>query len=148
MTAPPFTAEQIRDATPAGKRIRFRNKAADTPVKFTEIRFVAVDKENATFERHTLDAEGKSASMDGTSTESWASLRDHAAFPAEYTTQSLSEVNVPFGSFPALHYLVEDPEKDSETRYWFSRQHPGPPLKVEVLSRGKRVFLMEMLPQP
>jgi hypothetical protein len=130
---PPFSAQQIRAATRAGRRYVWRTTTPGGAETMT-LRFRAVDDSGATLE-----------SDDGRAPRrvTWDELEGHARFPADRTTRSEDTVEVPAGSFEAWVYETRDPPEVKRT--WFARELPGAPVKQEVRRDGVVVFTMELL---
>jgi hypothetical protein len=117
VTAPtPYTAEQIRDACPAGKRLDFN---VDAPGKERQVRtmsFVTADANGADVEMATLDSTGHSAEPAKRSHFTWEELREHALFPASATEITSESITVPAGTFDCRLYTVRSV---TETRELF-----------------------------
>lgn len=128
----PFTADEIRDATGAGKTIRMRMDAPDGTVAYRLNRFREADAEGATLDRWAEDAPGEVVSNRVT----WAELQGHAAFDADTTTVSTEVLGIPLGEVNCLRYDTED------GTFWFSLAHPGMPVQYE--SEGLRTTVVSI----
>lgn len=133
----PFTAEQIRDAMPAGTVIRWKMGVAGQEAT-TEWRVRAADAEGMTLESRAGDR------PTDTSRATWEELRDHARFPSALTTV---ETGVPLttglGALTTAKYTVTDAEG---TRiFWFDPSLPGPPVQHETVDDGAVTFHMEQI---
>lgn len=142
---PPFTAEQIRDATQVGRTYRYLLSQAGQELHVT-MRFTQVTPDYATIERTVVDAEGnvlEQASEDST----WQQLVGHAAYPAEVTEVSDTTVEVPAGSFDVVVYSVTGEQEGTPvvSRVYFAKDLPGAPIKTEVEAGGQVVFTMELV---
>ncbi|MEZ4322960.1 MAG: hypothetical protein R3F61_36175 [Myxococcota bacterium] len=131
---PPFTAEQIRDAMPAGQVVRWRYDIGPNTTT-VEWRVRAADATSMTLESRPP------GSVD---VSTWEALRDHGVFPAASTTL---EVGVPLttglGDLITRKYVVTD---GSEVKtYWFADAYPGPPVQHDVSVDGRRTFHMEQI---
>ena len=139
----PYTAEQIREATTPGRRYRFRTVAGGRTSIIT-MEFVEVDPEATVVESSVFDADGNRASPAQTARSTWEELRLHASFPAAATTTEDATVTVPAGTYEATLYTVR--AGDQVERFWFARELPGPPVKMEQqTAAGDVVFTMELL---
>lgn len=120
MADTPFTAEQIRAATKAGRTYRFEVEAPGKPARVRELTFVTVDAEGAEVRATSGDAEPSSQRV------SWESLRQHAAFPKARVTTHDEEITVPAGTFACVVYVVRDGDKTST--FYFAKSLPGAPV--------------------
>ncbi|WP_217178815.1 hypothetical protein [Streptomyces sp. AC495_CC817] len=132
----PFTAHEIRNATGFGKTIRIRIDLPDGATSWRINRFTETDAEGATLERWSLD-DRSDASADRVT---WVDLQRHAAFDAATTTVSTESLSLPLGELECLRYDTAD------GAFWFSRAHPGMPVRYE--SDGVRTTVVEIIPDP
>lgn len=137
----PYTAEEIRGASPAGRRLDFR-VAADGKLSVRVIHFVTVDERGADIESTTMDETGHVVGASERKRAAWSELRDHASFPREGTTVSDATVTVPAGTYPCRVYVVRDGQVT--TTFWFAKTLPGPPVKMVVEQGGKVVETREL----
>jgi hypothetical protein len=144
---PPYPADQIRDATQVGRRYVFRFEAAGQPTQVHTIEFVEVSERGCTMRRTVADAQGRSQGEPIESHATWLELEGHAHYPAADTTVEEAELEVPAGVFSCLLYVVEETQGgiESESRYYFARDLPGPPVKVVVSSADEVVFTMTLI---
>jgi hypothetical protein len=139
----PYTGEQIRDATAPGRRYRFRTVAGDH-TSIVTMEFVEVTPEAAVVESSVFDGDGNRVAPAQTARSTWEELRLHATFPAAVTTTEDATVTVPAGTFETTLYTVR--AGDQVERFWFARELPGPPVKMEQqTAAGDLVFTMELL---
>lgn len=117
----PFTAEEIRASTGAGKTIRIRVEGPDGVTSERINRFMDPDAEGATLERWSRPDRGDLSSDRVT----WVELQQHAAFDAETTTLTTETLSHPLGELACLRYETPD------ATFWFSPQHPGMPVRYE-----------------
>lgn len=146
MAPPPFTAEQIRAATPDGRRYVFDLMLMEFGKLRREIVFRDPTETTVRIESKSLSAPGKPAKAE-TSTTSWAELVSHAAYPAAATTIEDTEVTVPAGTFAAKLYTIREDGKDGlpkVTQAWFAKALPGAPVKhvIQLGNRTDRVMLL------
>lgn len=121
----PFTADEIRDATGAGKTIEILVESGGT-ASARYNRFRETDAEGATLDRWTADAPDEVSSNRVT----WAELQGHAAFDADTTSVSTESLSLALGEVDCLRYDTAD------GTFWFSLAHPGMPVRYE--SGGER----------
>lgn len=141
----PYTAEQIRDATPAGRTYRFAMRQGDQEAQVT-VRFTKVTPDQATIERTVVDASGKT--LEQASEEStWQQIVGHAAYPADATEITDATVEVPAGTFDAMLYTVsgEQDGKPVISRVYFAKSLPGAPVKTEITVGDQVVFSMILI---
>lgn len=126
----PYTADEIRVASPAGRRIELRVDAPGRPVTVRVLWFLSVDAAGADVESSTLDETGHEVGKREKTRSTWEELRQHAAFPRATTTVSEATVTVGAGTFDCRVYAVSSGGR--VTTFWFARSLPGPPVKMTV----------------
>lgn len=135
----PYTAEQIRDAWYEGFWLE------------TEI----VTAEGSSFERTVVTAHSpgqvtlRVTVFDGAHqplgepvdvVATWEELRLHAEFPRARADRTRHRAETPLGPVEGYLYRV-DGERDGEVReYFFSRDHPGPPVQYRTIRDGEVLF--------
>lgn len=135
MAPTPYTFEQIRDASRAGREWVWRLESPGDPIVARRIRFTQVRAEDVSFEVTMLDAAMlQDAGPPETATATWEELRDHASFAERLTTISSEHLDVPAGSFDCVVYRVRDGAAGQARVFYFARELPGPP----VLSFSER----------
>lgn len=139
----PFSAEQIRDATPAGRHVVYR-VVDPNGVTLTNMTFVQAN-EQGTFVKNRVTTESGALVGETESTNTWEDLKMHARYPADFTTITETEVAVAAGTFAAKLYEISDGRGGVETRAWFANELPGPPVKMENYREGQVIFSMELL---
>lgn len=133
----PYTADQIRAASPAGRRIEFRVEAAGKPMTVSVMSFVKSDDAGAEVESVTLDETGHEIGTRSTGRATWEELRAHASFPQSSTTIGDETITVPAGAFDCRVYTVT--RGDRTMTFWFAKSLPGPPVRMTVAVAGKVV---------
>lgn len=145
---PPFTAAQIRAATPEGRRYRYRIEQPGKPPFVQIIEFVEVDAEGATLRQQSIAEAprgGGPAPEPGMAAEArvtWSALAAHGRRPKE-TYVALAQTTVPAGTFECLRYTTR--KGQVVTRSWFARRLPGAPVRQVVMRGGSRAFRMTLL---
>jgi hypothetical protein len=138
----PFTAEEIRDACPPGRTLRYRHERAGQPATVRVSRYVAVDAEGCDQEAWEEAEDGARLGAPERSRSTWLELQRHASFSAATTTRDEEEIDVPAGKFACLRYTRTD---DSGTwQFWFARELPGQPVRYER-QVGERVLMRATL---
>ena len=138
----PFTAEQIREASPAGRHVVFTVKQQGQELS-QEMLFVENDEEGAVVRSSMTLPDGRQQASQTRS--GWDELMRHASYPASFTTVSPVEVEVGAGTFQAKLYEVGDGEGGVAQRAWFADELPGPPVRMEMYQGGRLAFEMEMV---
>ncbi|MFF2372243.1 hypothetical protein [Agromyces sp. NPDC058110] len=131
----PFTADEIRDATGAGKTIRLVVEGPGDE-RFARVnRFVDCDAEGATLLQWRLDEGGGVDGEVAIGRVTWRELQGHAAFPAATTVRTSEVLELDgLGRLDCLRYAVRDDGDPaaSATTFWFALAHPGMPVRYEV----------------
>ena len=126
----PFTAAQIRDASPEGWTVETRTIRAGVTVGRERTAFVDPDTDHVTLAVTPLDAGGAAAGPATRRRIPWLDLQRLASFPNADTTVRPETIATELGELPCLRY---DVRRGAETQVlWFSLAHPGPPVRREV----------------
>jgi hypothetical protein len=123
----PFTAQEIRQGCPAGRRIRLLVESADGETFIRTTRFVDCDEHGATQERALFSVDGDPLGPVQTDQSSWAELQAHASFPTERTAISEESIDTPLGRLDCLRYRVTD--GSTVETFWFGTAKPGMPVR-------------------
>lgn len=118
----PFTADEIRAASQAGRTIELLVEGDGEEPYRRYNRYLACDDEGATLER------GRPGGEIETRRVTWAELQSHAAFPAAMTTIEPETIDIPLGRLDCLRYTVRD--GDDVTVFWFATKYPGMPVRI------------------
>ncbi|MGI9648417.1 MAG: hypothetical protein ACR2OI_07850 [Acidimicrobiia bacterium] len=138
----PFSAAEIQAGCPAGRTIRLAVEQEGSK-HLRVIRFTAVDADGADQESWEATAGGERIGEPAVSRSSWPEFQAHASFPAAVVAIEEGEVTTPLGTETCLIYRVTgDPEKSV---FWFAKERPGMPVKVESQVDGKVVYSMVMV---
>jgi hypothetical protein len=130
----PFTADEIREATGAGKTIRLLLEGPDGPLGEHVNRFHDTDAEGATLDRWNATDPKTVVSHRVT----WLELQGHAAFDAETTSVSTVSLTSPLGDLTCRKYETGDGV------FWFSIAHPGMPVQYESDGMRTTVLAIEL----
>ncbi|MHC4940921.1 MAG: hypothetical protein ACYTHK_18425 [Planctomycetota bacterium] len=140
----PFTAEQIRWASPEGRvcLMKMKNPQGNFLVRFS---FGKGDAKQTTFETAGMTLEKQELGPPRSRTVTWTELQGHASYDEDKTTISEEQKTVGAGKFDCWLYSVKVGEETH--RFWFAKVLPGPPVMLEVESEGKITQTMEMIEQ-
>lgn len=138
MFPPPFTADQIRDATPVGRTYRFKLLASKDATVHVEMAFVEVTDEGCTVEERRFDAKDKPVGEPKRREATWKELEGHARYPKEGTIIKETDVVTPAGTFDAIVYTMTEIKNGRTwvTRAAFAKDLPGMPVKLEIDDNG------------
>jgi hypothetical protein len=141
---PPFTAEEIRDRWTRGLQITIRQIS---PEGSAHQRWSVVEWSQAgcAIEHTALADDGTTIGEPMVQQATWSELRDHAAFPADHATRTITTRNTPLGTLRGWLYEVHDPTGGAVSRFFFAEDLPGAPLWMETTVNGKVVSSMEQI---
>jgi hypothetical protein len=138
----PFTAAEIRAASPAGKRSQQLVEVAGEPPLTRITQWVDVDEEGGTGLSYTIDAEGQ-RSETRRWRAAWLELQGHASMPIATTTIDEAVLDSPMGPLDCLRYTRRD--GDATDTFWFARAMPGMPVRTERIEGGRVVERVTVL---
>ena len=123
----PFTADEIRAASPAGKTITLRVETAGEPAYTMVSRIVAADADGADREYCRIADDGTPGPVRA-SRSTWLELQSHASFAAAAAVVETDLLDTPLGRLDCLRYTVtHGAEVDT---FWFARELPGMPVRI------------------
>jgi len=144
MAEAPYTAAQIREATPAGRRIVLRVVEPGKPDVKRVLEFAAADANGVDIRSETIDAAGKVVDTSNDHA-TWVELLSHAAFPKAKVEVKHRTISIPLGTLMCTVYTVTGDGPDPEvTTYYFAESMPGPPVFYFVEKGGKRLTATTM----
>jgi hypothetical protein len=123
----PFTADEIRRNSPAGKTIELVVEAEGTPPFRRVNRYLEADAQGARIERRRIGSDEPPQ----TARSTWLELQEHASFPADRTTIVTETIDTPLGRLDCLRYTVRGDDGSVRT-FWFATDLPGMPVRSEV----------------
>jgi len=123
----PFTADEIRAATPVGHTVETITEQAGV-VSRRRTAFADVDTERAVMVMTPIDENGTPTGDSREVVANWTDLQAHASFPAEITTLGRDTIETPLGTVHCLRYDVSS--ADHTNTFWFSPEHPGMPIRL------------------
>jgi hypothetical protein len=143
----PYTADQIRGATRAGRTYRFLVEAAAQPRRQRTIRFVTVTDAGGEIESAVAGEGGEVVDAPKRAPFTWDELRKHAEFPRAATVISDETVTVPAGRFECALYTVTEGAGPDATvsRFYFAKSLPGAPVLFTTDKGGARVLTSSLV---
>lgn len=144
MAPAPYTAAQIRDGSPTGRRIVYKVEEPDKPAKKHVMEFIKSDAAGA--EVRSFDTDEKGAPIDlKTMRATWEELRSHGEFPKDKVEIKHRTVSIPIGTLECQVYKVAGDGKEADTvTYYFADTMPGPPVFFYAEKGGKRTLTHTM----
>ncbi|MHC5011571.1 MAG: hypothetical protein ACYTG6_11580 [Planctomycetota bacterium] len=143
----PFSAEQIREGCPPGRRSTFLMEPTGVPKFHLTFHFAAGDEEGTDLETIRKTFQGESMGPPRKVRSTWKELQGHASFPAEHTVITEERIEVPAGAYDCWRYVVthpDNPQTDVRT-YWFAKSLPGPPIRLIREVDGETVMTMTLV---
>lgn len=131
----PYTADQIRDAFPAGL-VYTLEVTSPRGVLVTRTRVVESGAETTVLEAQLLDEAGEPDGEPGLQTARWTELRDHARFPAEVASRERGTRETALGELEGWVYRAEAPD-GSVSEFFFADAYPGPPVEYSRTKDGE-----------
>lgn len=139
----PFSAAEIHEGCPPGRQLRLRVKPEEGPPHERTIAFVDSDDDGAVQEVRRFDLSGRQLDEPERRRSSWVELQQHASFPADLTSIHATALDLAFGRFECMLYVVK--AEDGEDRFWFARDLPGMPVRHESHRHGSVVSSTVMI---
>jgi len=130
----PFTADEIRQGCPDGRRIRLLVEIDGKDPFLRTNRFDAVDADGATITSRRLAMDGTPLAPAEADRTTWRQLQEHASFPADRTTITLDVIELPIGTLECLRYTRTDGATTST--FWFAKSAPGMPVRYTTEVAG------------
>lgn len=140
----PFTAEQIRDEWAPGLRLLMRRSSPDGQV-MERWTVVAADDEGVDIEYATLDENGNIVGDPTVQRATWVELRDHASFPAAYSTRDWVARTTQLGDYEGWLYRVQDQDTGTVSEFFFVPELPGAPVQMSTVSGDTTLFALEQV---
>lgn len=139
----PFSAAEIRAGCQPPRTIRLRVEPAGQAAFERVNRFVEADLDGALQETQRFSLDGAPLDEPIRQRATWLGFQEHASFPERLTTISEESIELPAGRFDCWLYQVRD--GGDERRFWFARDLPGMPIRMEEHEDGVLTFRMVML---
>jgi hypothetical protein len=134
----PFSADEIRQGCPPGRTVRTLVVRAGQDPYVHVARFLTGDEDGGDQEFWNETPDGNRLTETETGHSAWRELQGHASMPADRTTVTEEEIEIPAGRFACLRYTRTD--EDGVGTFWFAKSAPGMPLKFERQVEGTTVF--------
>ena len=147
-TPTPFTADEIRTGCPEGRTTVTRIEEAGEPVRFREARFTACDSDGAMWQYRIISDAGEAMEDWQGGRSLWTEYQSHASMPREETTITEEPITIACGAFDCYRYVRRSTKEDGiETvrSFWFAKEFPGAPAKVEVRENGIVSYITEWI---
>ncbi len=147
MAPTPFSAEEIRSASPEGRSWTFRRIGPDGAIGYAQTTFLEVDAMEARYRTEQRNASGDPIGDATVSTSTWEGFRQDAEFPAAVTTVEAETLDTDLGRFDVRVYRVSPDAASGPTRvFYFAAALPGPPIRVTVtMGGGPETVVMDMV---
>jgi hypothetical protein len=139
----PFSAAEIRAGCQPPRTIRLRVEPAGVAPFIRVNRFLEADADGALQEAQRFALDGTPLDEPAAERVTWLGFQSHASYPEAQTTISVETIELPAGTFACWCYCVRD--GDSEDRFWFAKELPGMPVRMESREGGRLTFAMVML---
>ena len=130
----PFSWEEIRAATKAGRTYRYRVEMPGKPARERVLTFTKVDDDGC--EIFTGSGEPKR--------KGWVALQKDEEFPKDRSKTYEESIKIPGGKFDCVVYEVRGKDGEVST-YYFAKSLPGAPVLFWSEVDGKRVRTTTLL---
>jgi hypothetical protein len=138
----PFTAEEIRDEWVPGLRLLMRRSSPEGP-QIERWTVVSADDDGVEIEYATIADDGSVAGEPSIARSGWVELRDHASFPAAFSTREWVSRSTSLGQFEGWLYRVAEPDAAIVNEFFFVPELPGAPVHMRILEGDATVFELE-----
>lgn len=138
----PFTAEQIRNEWVPGLRLLMRRTSPEE-TRIERWTVVAADDDGADIEYATIADDGSIVGEPSVARSTWVELRDHASFPAAFSTREWVARTTQLGDFEGWLYRVAEDGAATVQEYFFVPELPGAPVEMRILEGDATVFELE-----
>jgi hypothetical protein len=133
----PFTAAQIRAASPDGHTVETRTEEDGVVIARHRITFLDGNDDDVAMRHVALDQSGEEMGEPAVGRATWHDLQAHASFPAAATVRTVDSIETPMGELECVRYEVR---RDDDTLvFWFAVDHPGMPVHRATLRDGEPV---------
>jgi hypothetical protein len=139
----PFTAAEIRAASPAGHSTTVLIENLDREPMLRIIEFVSVTDDLVDMQFHERHPGGGEPGPKQIATAAWTDLQAHASFPVDSVAIENDTIKLPWAVLQCLRYTVTD--ADGTTIHWFATSHPGMPVRTNVWRGSELVYAATVL---
>jgi hypothetical protein len=138
----PFTAEEIREEWVPGLRLLMQHSfPEDTRVERWTV--VAADEEGVDIEKATIADDGSVVGEPSVVRSTWVELRDHASFPAAFSSREWASRTTMLGEFEGWLYRVAEPDAATVQEFFFVPSLPGAPVQMRILDGETAVIELD-----
>lgn len=102
----------------------------------------------ATFRIEYLNETGEPVQPAHEGTTTWEELQNHASYPAAETTVEEATIEIEGTSYSCWFYNRTQTQEQNTviTKAYFSKDHPGPPIKMVMTLNDQPLFEMTLIP--
>ncbi len=141
----PFTGDEIRAATKAGRMYRFRVDAKGKPPTFRTVTFANVTPEGAEIRSTHTTANGEEVTPASKSKVTWRDLQSHGEFPRQLVTRGEETVDLgALGTVKTVKYTVASENGEREV-FCFDLARPGAPVMFFHEEKGERTIVTTLV---
>ncbi len=139
----PFSAEQIRDAWQPGLVYMIENK---TPKGVARQRWTvqSADADGVDIEYADVAEDGTAMGEPRVQRALWTELRDHASFPAAFSTLQEVRQTTALGELDGYLYTVVNEAAKMTTEFFFAASMPGAPMYMVIHQDGVEALAMRV----
>jgi hypothetical protein len=138
----PFSAEEIHDEWVPGFRLLMRRNSPEG-TRIERWTVVSADSEGVEIEYATIADDGSVEGEPSVARSGWVELRDHATFPAAYSTREWVSRETILGGFEGWLYRVAEPGTAVVNEFFFVPELPGAPVQMRILEGDTTVYELE-----
>jgi len=135
----PFTAEEIRTASPDGHSVDTVTEEDGLVIARHRITFLDGDGDSVAMRHVALDDQGEEMGDAAVGRATWLDLQAHASFPADASVRTTESIETPLGEVTCVRYEVRRGE--DTLVFWFSVDHPGMPVHRATVRDGEPVSI-------
>lgn len=142
----PFDADALRAGLPVGTTVLYRLSAPEAPPMLTSWVVVQADEEGLVVQNTMLD-DNRDPIGDGVALEkSWEAMEAESRPTPGSELLDLGKQPMALGTLKVTSYFVPNPADEAKIDIiTYSKQHPGPPVKLESEVNGEIVLTMEAI---
>jgi len=119
------------------------NSVPDMATRTERWTVVSADDEGVEIEYATIADDGSVEGEPSINRSTWTELRDHAAFPAAYTTREWVSRSTTLGNFEGWFYRVAEPGDATVQEFFFVPSLPGAPVQMRIIEEDTTVSVFE-----
>jgi hypothetical protein len=104
---------------------------------------VAADEEGVDIEKATIADDGSVVGEPSVVRSTWVELRDHASFPAAFSSREWASRTTMLGEFEGWLYRVAEPDAATVQEFFFVPSLPGAPVQMRILDGETAVIELD-----